>query len=185
MTDRGDPDNCAPAPGATARDVDHGDGLDHRQPGQRRADGANGSRTTDEDTPLALNLAALATDLETADANLTSEIVTQPAHGTATATTYTPAADFNGTDSFDLPGDRPRRPGQLLGGAVRRPGDVGTGTMTITVGAVNDAPVNTPAGRARCSAVQETDTPMTGMSVADVDAAATTSRSSCRCDHGR
>ena len=54
-----------------------------------------GSRTTDEDTPLTLNLAGLASDLETSDANLTYEIVTQPAHGTATATTYTPAANYN------------------------------------------------------------------------------------------
>ena len=39
-------------------------------------------------------------DVETADGDLTYEIVTPPAHGTATATTYTPDADFNGSDSF-------------------------------------------------------------------------------------
>ena len=42
----------------------------------------------------------LVSDVETADADLTYEIVTPPTHGTATATTYTPDADFNGTDSF-------------------------------------------------------------------------------------
>ncbi len=49
---------------------------------------------------MALNLAGLVSDVETADADLTYTIVTAPAHGTATATTYTPDQDFNGTDSF-------------------------------------------------------------------------------------
>src|SRR4029077_13822045 len=59
-----------------------------------------GSRTTDEDTPLTLNLAALASDVETSDPNLSYEIVSQPSHGTATTTTYTPDANYNGPDSL-------------------------------------------------------------------------------------
>ncbi len=43
-------------------------------------------------------------DVETADANLTYTIVVGPSHGslsgTGTGRTYTPAANYNGPDSF-------------------------------------------------------------------------------------
>ncbi len=100
------------------------------------------SRTTDEDTPLALDLAALVGDVETADANLTYEIVTPPAHGTATATTYTPAADFNGTDSLTYRvidrGD-PDNCGAPAP-ACDAPETSTTQTVSITVDPVNDTP---------------------------------------------
>ncbi len=67
---------------------------------------ANDAYTTNEDT--ALNVAApgvLANDTDAADNQLTAVKVSDPAHGTVTLNsngsfTYTPAANFNGTDSF-------------------------------------------------------------------------------------
>ena len=54
------------------------------------------SVATNEDTPLAIDLAG--TDVD-GDA-LTFTIVTPPAHGTFAGGTYTPSADYNGPDSF-------------------------------------------------------------------------------------
>jgi len=63
---------------------------------------------------------------------LTYSIVDQPAHGTLTGTgvdqTYTPAANYNGPDSFTFKAND----GSL---------DSNTATVSITVTAVNDAPV--------------------------------------------
>ncbi len=62
------------------------------------------SDSVDEDGSLPVDLAALVSDVETADGDLTYEIVTPPAHGVLTGSggsrTYSPAADFNGSDSF-------------------------------------------------------------------------------------
>ena len=58
------------------------------------------SVTTDEDTAVAITLAATDADGDP----LTYTIVTAPAHGTLSGTapslTYTPAANYNGPDSF-------------------------------------------------------------------------------------
>jgi VCBS repeat-containing protein len=84
--------------------------------------------TTDEDTVTAITLAATDVD-ETA---LTFTIVTAPAHGTLTGTaptlTYTPAANYSGPDSFTFK-------------ATDGTADSNLATVTITVTAVNDAPV--------------------------------------------
>src|SRR5436309_3174892 len=84
--------------------------------------------TTDEDTTKAITLSA--TDTE--GSPLTYAIVTGPAHGTlsgtAPALTYTPAANYNGPDSFTYKAND----GSL---------DSNPATVTITVTAVNDAPV--------------------------------------------
>src|SRR4030095_14010842 len=86
------------------------------------------SVTTDEDTAKAITLAA--TDAE--GSTLTYTIVTGPAHGTlsgtAPALTYTPAANYNGADSFTFK-------------ANDGTADSNLATVTITVTAVNDAPV--------------------------------------------
>src|SRR5207245_1486226 len=81
-----------------------------------------------EDTAKAITLSA--TDVE--GSPLTYAIVAGPAHGTlsgtAPALTYTPAANYNGLDSFTFKAND----GSL---------DSNTATVTITVTAVNDAPV--------------------------------------------
>jgi len=88
------------------------------------------SITTAEDTATPITLTAT-------DANsdpLTYAIVTQPAHGTLSGTppnvTYTPAANYNGADSFTFKAND----GTL---------DSAPATVTLTVTAVNDAPVAT------------------------------------------
>src|SRR5207302_10305590 len=84
--------------------------------------------TTDEDTAKAITLSA--TDVE--GSPLTYAIVTAPAHatlsGTAPTLTYTPAANYNGPDSFTFKAND----GSL---------DSNVATVTLTIVAVNDAPV--------------------------------------------
>jgi VCBS repeat-containing protein len=86
------------------------------------------SVTTAEDTAKAITLTA--TDVE--GSPLTWTVVTPPAHGTLTGTapalTYTPALNYNGADSFTF---------KVNDGTV----DSNVATVTITVTAVNDAPV--------------------------------------------
>jgi len=84
--------------------------------------------TTPEDIPVDVNL--VATDAENDE--LEYAIVDQPAHGSMNlvddVATYTPALDFNGTDTFTY---------QANDGTA----DSNIATVTITVTAVNDAPV--------------------------------------------
>jgi hypothetical protein len=86
------------------------------------------SVSTAEDAARAITLAA--TDIE--NSPLTYALVTSPAHGTLSGTapnlTYTPAANFNGPDSFTF---------KANDGAL----DSAPATVAITVTAVNDAPV--------------------------------------------
>ena len=85
--------------------------------------------TTAEDTPKTLALSA--TDVDTPIADLTYRIVTEPAHGilsgTAANRTYTPSANFNGSDSFTF---------------VANDGnsDSAPATISLTVTPVADAP---------------------------------------------
>src|SRR5207249_3626361 len=93
------------------------------------APGANAqSATTAEDTAKAITLTASDVD---GDA-LTYSIVSGPTHGalsgTAPNVTYTPAANYNGPDSFTF---------KANDGTV----DSAAATISITVTAVNDAPV--------------------------------------------
>jgi len=87
--------------------------------------------TTPEDQPIEIDVRANDRDAD-GDA-LTVTAVTQPGHGTVTINpltgnpVYTPAPDYNGTDSFTY--------------TVRDPsGATSQATVTVTVGAVNDAP---------------------------------------------
>jgi hypothetical protein len=83
------------------------------------------SVTTDEDTPLDVTLTG--SDVE--GSPLAFAVVASPAHGTLSGAapnlTYTPAADFNGADSFTF---------QVNDGAL----DSGAATVSIAVGAVNE-----------------------------------------------
>jgi VCBS repeat-containing protein len=97
----------------------------------------NDSYSVNEDNML--NIAApgvLANDTDVEGNTLTAALVTGPAFGTLTLNsngsfTYTPNANFNGTDSFTY---------RANDGAANS----NTATVTITVNAVNDAPVANP-----------------------------------------
>jgi DNA/RNA endonuclease G (NUC1) len=86
------------------------------------------SVTTAEDTPANITLVAASPN----NNQLTYSIVTPPAHGSLTGNTesrsYTPSADFNGSDSFTF---------QVSDGV--RTSNISTVTITITD--ANDAPV--------------------------------------------
>ena len=86
------------------------------------------SVTTNEDTVIPITLAGSDVDGN----NLTYTVLTQPTSGLLTGTapnlTYTPNANFNGNDSFTF---------KVNDGTS----DSNTATISITVNAVNDAPV--------------------------------------------
>jgi Big-like domain-containing protein/cadherin domain-containing protein/hemolysin type calcium-binding protein len=171
VTDRGDPDNCSTAPCDAPETSTTETVTITVDPVNDTPVALDGNRTTDEDTPVALDLASLASDVETSDANLTYTIVTHAAHGTATATTYTPDADFNGTDTLTYQVTDRGDPDNCSAAPCDAPKTSTTQTVSITVNAVNDAPVNTvPAGPV--VAPLNADQPITGISIADVDAAA-------------
>src|SRR6266568_459148 len=96
---------------------------------------ANAQASTLEDNALVLDLRTFATDVD-GDA-LTALVVASPAHGVLTANangtfTYTPNANFNGSDSFTY---------KVNDGAL----DSNVATVAITVVSVNDAPVASDA----------------------------------------
>src|SRR5205823_4884943 len=114
----------------------------------------NADVTTNEDTPVGGTVTA--TDVD--GPALTFAVVAQPTHGTLSfnpntgAFTYTPGADFNGSDSFTFRASDGSLPSN-------------TATVSLNVLAVNDAPV--AQGQSRTTAE---DTPLTGRVVAtDVD----------------
>ncbi|MDH5518160.1 MAG: Ig-like domain-containing protein [Gammaproteobacteria bacterium] len=89
---------------------------------------ANNSLTTNEDTMAAITLSATDADLDA----LTYLVNTAPLNGSLNIVgdqaSYTPNADFNGTDSFKFV-------------ANDGTGDSLAATVTITVASINDAPV--------------------------------------------
>lgn len=91
------------------------------------------SLTTPEDTPISFNLTGSDSDGDP----LTFSVVSSPLNGTLTGTsasrTYTPNANFNGSDSFTF---------KVNDGTT----DSNIATVTITVTLVNDAPVLAPIG---------------------------------------
>ena len=89
------------------------------------------SATTDEDITVTLNV--LSNDTDADGDPLTVELLTQPTNGSVVTNAdetvnYTPASNFNGSDSFDYTVSD----GQ--GGSA-------TATVTITVTAIDDAPI--------------------------------------------
>ena len=88
--------------------------------------------STDEDTAVDTNVISNDTDADGDTLSVTA--VTTPSNGTAaitsgsaTTVTYTPNANFNGTDTFEY--------------TVTDGADTDTGTVNVTVTAVNDPPV--------------------------------------------
>ncbi len=117
--------------------------------------------------------------------DLSYEIVTQPAHGTGSgARDLHPRRRLQRRRQLHLPGHGPRRPRQLARPAgVRSGGSRRTATVSITVDAVNDAPVNLlPAGPV--SAVQDTDTRDPGSRSPTSTPAPTTLQVELAVDHG-
>ena len=113
----------------------------------------DGSASGNEDTPVNGTLAA--TDIDSPI--LTYRLGTQALHGTAVVSsdgtfTYTPAQDFNGTDSFTFI-------------ANDTAANSNTATISLTIAAVNDPPVAQDG-----SASGNEDTPISGTLFAtDVD----------------
>ena len=191
VTDRGDPDGCnggAPACDAPLSSATRTISLTVN-PVNDTPVAAPASLSVDEDHALAIDLSALASDVETSDANLTYTIVSAPAHGTLTGTggsrTYTPNPNYNGADSITYRvADRgdPDNCG-AVGPGCTAPQTSNDATISISVAAVNDPPVNTvPAGPVM--AVQDTNTAISGLSVADVDAGTDNVQVSFGVDHG-
>src|SRR5262245_19308616 len=92
---------------------------------------ADDSATTNEDTPV--TIAVLANDTDPEGSALTVILVDPPAHGSALVNadgtvTYTPAANFSGTDTFTY---------KVSDGLQ----DSNLATVTITMSAVQDPPV--------------------------------------------
>jgi uncharacterized repeat protein (TIGR01451 family) len=97
---------------------------------------ANDTATTSEDTPLSVAApGVLANDAEPNTFSIAVISYTQPAHGTATvgadgSFTYTPATNYNGSDSFAY---------TMTNGNAR----ASTATVNVTINAVNDPPTFT------------------------------------------
>ncbi|MBR1124195.1 FG-GAP repeat protein [Bradyrhizobium lablabi] len=129
-----------------------------------------GTGTGSEDTDIIGQL--VATDAD-AGSNLTYALVADAAHGTVVVNpdgsyTYTPDANYNGGDSFTFK-------------ANDGTDDSNTATVTLTVNAVNDAPVNTvPAGP--LTTPGNANFVISGLSVSDVDATSLTTI--LHVDHG-
>ncbi len=125
--------------------------------------------TTTEDTPISFNAitgtnGASADNFESAGRAISA--VTQPPAGQGSVSfnadgtiTYTPATNFNGMTTFSY--------------TVTSGGVTETATVTVTVGAVNDAPVNT-LPISGWTTDEDTTVALTGLSVTDLDAAAGT-----------
>ena len=122
-------------------------------PGNNPPVANNDSASTNEDTPVTINV--LANDSDPDGDLLGVASVAAPGHGTAVinadkTVTYTPAPSFFGTDSFTYTASDGR-------------GGSSTATVTVTVTAVNDPPVaenqsvTTPQGTAVAITLQATD----------------------------
>ncbi|MEJ0074360.1 MAG: Ig-like domain-containing protein [Alphaproteobacteria bacterium] len=128
----------------------------------------DGSASCTEDTPVSGTLVAADID----SASLTYSLGTQAAHGTAVidpdgSYSYTPAPDFNGTDSFTFL-------------ANDGEADSNIATVNLSIAAVNDPPV---AQNGSASGTE--DTAISGTLVAtDIDSASLTFRLGTQAVHG-
>jgi VCBS repeat-containing protein len=119
--------------------------------------------TTAEDTPLSVAApGVLGNDTDPEGDALSASRLSGPAHGTLTLNAdgsfaYTPAADYNGPDSFTY---------RASDGSL----ESNTATVTITVTAVNDAPTVTVAAGGSCGTNDRSGA--LNLLLADVDNAA-------------
>jgi hypothetical protein len=136
---------------------------------------SDGSKTTDEDTAVSIDLSSLVSDVETAKTNLTYNIVSAPAagegilSGSGSSRTFTPAANFNGQSTFTY---QVRDTGDPAGTpANERDSDIKT--ITVTVTAVNDTPeldaITNPVAMAEDSSLQTVN--LSGISAGPADEA--------------
>ncbi len=121
---------------------------------------------TAEDTPALIAILDNDTDTDQDIIPSSVVIVTPAAHGTAVlnpatgAVTYTPDLDFNGVDTFVY---------EVSDFGLPLPPVTSSATVTVTVAAINDAPVlASPAG---VQGLQDQDIPIEGIVVSDVDVA--------------
>ena len=89
---------------------------------------SNGSETTDEDAAVAITLAATDADLDSLSYTVLSGPTNGSLSGTAPNLTYTPNGDYNGSDSFTFKANDGTE-------------DSNIATVSLTVNALNDAPV--------------------------------------------
>jgi hypothetical protein len=118
----------------------------------------NDTATTDEDTPVNINV--LANDTDSDGDTLSVTVVTQGANGAVSinpdkTVRYAPALNFFGTDSFTYTMDDGH-------------GGTATATVNVTVNAVNDPPVFTINLLSQSVQYSDPITPVT-VSVSDVD----------------
>jgi VCBS repeat-containing protein len=139
-------------------------------------DATHDDYTTDEDTPLTVAAAGvLSNDSDVEHDVLSAVLVNSPAHGSLTLNgdgsfTYTPAANFAGTDGFTY---------KAHDGLA----DSDAATVSITVNAVNDAPmVNTPINDSTAYARVPFQFTVPADTFADVDAGDTLALSSSCAD---
>ncbi|MDX6472414.1 MAG: large repetitive protein, partial [Gaiellaceae bacterium] len=109
---------------------------------------SDGSATTNEDTAKAVDLSALASDTETPSGSLTYSIVAGAGHGTVVVSaagiaTYTPAANYNGSDAFTYRVTDSGDPAGCVGTGPSCDGAKTSATkqVSLTVNPVNDRPV--------------------------------------------
>jgi VCBS repeat-containing protein len=118
---------------------------------------ADDAFATDEDTPLTENV--LANDSDEDGDDLSASLAGGPEHGTVDldadgSFTYTPAANYNGADSFTY---------EISDGQ----GESASATVALTVAAVNDAPTVTVGPGGACGRLDLSGT--VNLAVADVD----------------